>query len=45
VLADDLAGRPQPEDAGKVWAEVAPEYRAKFPPEASTIGPPDWHRV
>lgn len=25
------------------WAELEPEYMARFGPEASTIGPPDWH--
>lgn len=41
ALADHLAGRPVPA-AGR-WAELAPVYREHLGPEASTVGPPDWH--
>ena len=27
------------------WSEVHPAYQDRFGPEASTIGPPDWHEL
>jgi uncharacterized protein YndB with AHSA1/START domain len=40
VLAHRLDGRPAPWEPGQRWAEVHPEYVARFGPEASTIGRP-----
>jgi len=44
VLADVLDGKPTTlEDDDGRWAELNPLYVEAFGPEASTIGPPDWH--
>ena len=39
-LEDELDGRARRAKWGDVWAEVHPSYVERFPPEASTIGPP-----
>jgi uncharacterized protein YndB with AHSA1/START domain len=38
-----LSGETPPYDPDKRWTEVEPFYRDRFPAEAQTIGPPDWH--
>lgn len=47
VCLDDLerhvAGHATDEADDAAWQPLMKEYSAKFPPEASTIGPPDWH--
>jgi uncharacterized protein YndB with AHSA1/START domain len=40
ALASDLAGEPVDDER---WKAVLPWYREHLPPEASTIGPPEWH--
>jgi uncharacterized protein YndB with AHSA1/START domain len=40
VLAYHLDGAPAPWDPGERWAQVHPEYVARFGPDAATIGPP-----
>jgi uncharacterized protein YndB with AHSA1/START domain len=43
LLAYRLDGTEPPWKPGEHWAEVHPRYVERFGPQASTIGPPDWH--
>ena len=43
ILHYHLAAEKPPFDPDKRWAEVHPRYVEALGPEASTIGPPDWH--
>ena len=40
LLALQLAGEASPFAPGERWTQVHASYVARFPPEASTIGPP-----
>ena len=42
-LGYHLSGDGPPYDPEKRWADVHPEYVERLGPDASTIGPPDWH--
>jgi len=43
VLRYHLAGEEPPFDPERHWADVNAQYIEALGPEASTIGPPDWH--
>ena len=43
LLGCHLAGQGAGWNPGDHWKEVHPGYVARFGPEASTIGPPDWY--
>jgi uncharacterized protein YndB with AHSA1/START domain len=43
TLEYELAGSTPPWDSSARWSEVHPDYVARFPQEASTIGPPADH--
>ena len=42
-LAYELSGEPTPWKDDERWGQVHPAYVEALGPEASTIGPPDWH--
>jgi uncharacterized protein YndB with AHSA1/START domain len=42
-LVDELDGRSLSSRSEERWRPLSVRYRALFGPEASTIGPPDWH--
>jgi uncharacterized protein YndB with AHSA1/START domain len=41
LLGHAVAGEAPPFALGDVWGEVHPQYRERFGPEASTLGPPE----
>jgi hypothetical protein len=43
LLEEQLAGNKPDGTSEQRWCPLSEHYRAEFPPEASTIGPPDWH--
>lgn len=43
ILAEHLAGEPSTLEGDSRWADLEPVYREALGPEASTVGPPDWH--
>ena len=43
ILAEHLEGRPSTMADDDRWKDLAPVYRDALGPDASTIGPPDWH--
>jgi uncharacterized protein YndB with AHSA1/START domain len=44
VLEYELSGDEPPWSANDHWRDVEPLYLDSFPPEATTVGPPDSHR-
>jgi uncharacterized protein YndB with AHSA1/START domain len=42
-LGEHLDGTARMWSEDERWRPLSERYRALFPPEASTIGPPDWH--
>jgi uncharacterized protein YndB with AHSA1/START domain len=43
ILGYEVGGDPLPWPPQERWAQLNPLYVEALPPEASTIGPPDWH--
>lgn len=43
ILGYELAGETPPWRPEQRWSDIHPGYVERFPAEAATIGPPDWH--